>query len=341
MIRIGTLIALCSLTVHAAAQSDNLSARQHEILRISIASDGWLTEPMHREFWSAIPLAIKSDPKIVSSLVSELDRTSAIALRFQRATWTSIKLTLGAKRLIKVPEYEKSRSEILGSTQAPHRAAVESAVKNADAMLEAAATGKSVNGPDGPFYVSEELADSAIAGLNGSLHRFRKLTNPKWQIETLEYSFSEEHIRIISDGPFTRETQTARLADGKVVPITLLSLRFSENDHVAVSFTQLQGRWADPEGAAIRTVKSALAGLGIAEARPIATRWRGRISAEANGLAKSANGTVSASVRVVEAREYDGAWQFLAISTSSLVDAISLREKLERNSNLGIGKLLQ
>ena len=274
--RVGFLIVLWWLASHAA-QAQDLTARQHEILRTAIAADGWLTEPLHREFWSAVPAAMRSYPTTIATLVSYLDHSSAVALRFQRATWSSIKLTLAAKRIVKTPDYEMTKAEVLSASGvSQYRAGAERGVRNADVMLEAAATGRSMNGPNGPFYVTEEMVESVLAGLDGSLYRFRKLSNPTWSTQAQEYSFPKEHVRILWDGPFTRETQTTTLEGGKSVPITLLSFRISEHEHVAVGFMRFQGRWLDPQGAGIRTVAS----------HPDGHRHRG-CSADCSSLART------------------------------------------------------
>lgn len=332
-VRVAIVVVLFCFNAHAALAQD-LTARQQEIFRTALSADGWLSEPLHREFWSAMPAAIRSDPKAVAALVSYLDRTSGIALRFQRATWSSAKLSLDAKRIVKTPDYERTKAEVLSASGLPqYRAGAERGARNADAMLEAAAAGKSINGPNGPLYITEEMVESVLAGIDGSFHRFRKLFNPTWSTQVQEYSFPKEHVRILWDGPFTRETQTITLEGGKSVPITLLSFSISEYEHVAVGFVRFHGRWVDPEGAAIRTVASALTGMGIQDVRPAAASWRGRVAAEGNGSVLTSSGVMHASARVVEAPEHGGAWQIMAISMVSLADAITLRATLEQASN--------
>jgi hypothetical protein len=75
--------------------------------------------------------------------------------------------------------------------------------------------------------------------------------------------------------------------------------------------------------------------MGILDVRPVGGDWRGRVLAEGNGSTRTSKGQLHASVRLVEAAEYKGAWQFIAISETSLPDAISLRERLEQASAFG------
>jgi len=333
MIRIGAFVIACSLLVHSALAQD-LTTKQQDILRTALATDGWLTEPMHGEFWSAVPTAIRSDAKAVAALVSYLNQMSAVALRFQRATWSSIKLSLAARRVIKTADYEATKAEMRSASQLlAYRASAEKGAQTADKMLEAAAVGRKMDSPNGPFFITEEMVDGVLAGLDGSLHRFRLLSNPTWSTAVEEYSFPNEHVRILWHGPFTRETQTVTIEDGRAVPVTLLSFRLSEQEHVAIGFMRLQGRWLDPQGASIRTVAATLGGIGIQDGRPTAGRWRGRVAAEGGGSARLSAGAIHASVRIVEAQENGGAWQIFAISSVSLADAILLRLRLEAASN--------
>ena len=330
MLRMALLSALiCAVAQPARAQE--LTARQQEILKTAIAADGWLTESMHQEFWAAIPLAIRTDLKAVAALTTHLDRSSASALRFQRATWLSVKLTLAAKRVSKTLDYETAKEEMLRASSIPQeRIAAEKGASNADAMLEAAATGRSFSGPRGPLYVTEEVTERVLAGLDGSFHRFRRLSNPAWIYKAEEHSYPNEHLRILWDGPFARETQTITIEGGKSIPITLLSSRLSERDHVAIGFMRLGGQWLDPEGASIRTVAANFKGMGIHNAQPTASCWRGRVAADGAGSARTADGAIYVALRIVEAREHAAAWQIMAVSGSSLADAISLRERLEQ-----------
>jgi hypothetical protein len=330
MLRMALLVFLICVAAQTA-ESQELTARQHEILKTAIATDGWLTEEMHREFWVPVPAAIRSDPKAVAAITSQFDAKAKNALRFQFATWSSVKLTLVAKRVTKTPDYELAKDEMVRASSGPQeQVAAEKGVRTADAMLEAAATGRSVSGPQGPFYVTEELTDQVLAGLSASFHRLRKLSSPAWVHKTEEHSYPNEHVRILWDGPFAHETQTITIESGKSIPITLLSSRLSERDHVAIGFMRLGGQWLDPEGASIRTVAANFKGMGIRNVQPTASRWRGRVAADGAGSARTADGAIHVAIRVVEAREHSAAWQIMAVSGASLGDAISLRERLEQ-----------
>jgi hypothetical protein len=328
------LSALWWLLTPAFAQ--DLTARQQEILRAAIATDGWLTESMHREFWSVVPPSIRSDRKAVDAIVSRANESAALALQFQKATWESLKLSLAERRVVKTSDYEVTKAEVLRAQSTPQeRASAEKGARNADTMLSAAAMGRSMDGPNGPFYVTEEMVAAVLAGLDSAFHRLVKLSVPIWGNLVKEHSYPKEHVRILWDGPFARETQTIAIEGGKAIPLTLLTYRLTEGEHVAIGFMRLDGPWLDPNGAAIRTVATTLSGMGIRNAQPTAMRWRGRIAADGAGSTRTSTGAVHASVRIVEARDHGGAWQVMAISGASVPDAIALRERLEQASNFG------
>lgn len=79
-----------------------------------------------------------------------------------------------------------------------------------------------------------------------------------------------------------------------------------------------------------RTIKGAGASPSIVHS----SIWRDRLSALGNGEAQSSEGTVYISTRVVEMREFGGAITFIAVSEISQLEAILLREELERSTQL-------
>lgn len=65
----------------SAAAAQDVTPRQQEILMTAINADGWLTEPMHREFWAAVPRRLLSDPKEVAAMTSAMERGALVRCR--------------------------------------------------------------------------------------------------------------------------------------------------------------------------------------------------------------------------------------------------------------------
>lgn len=314
---------------HVAAQ--DVTSRQREILMTAINADGWLTEPMHREFWAAVPRRLLSDPKEVAAMTSALERGTLVAVRFQREAWESMKRSLAARKVVKTPEYEAAKAAMLASSPVPqYRQSAEAGARNAEAMIEAAATGKPMVSQKGTFYVTEEMVDRVLTGLDGSIHRFSRLMNPTWSSKVEERAFPDVHVRILWDGPFRKEAEEMKVEGGAPAKLTMLSHQLSEKEYVQIGFVRMRGRWTDPEGAAMRVVSSSLKSMGVNGVKPAASRWRGRVAADGGGTASTSDGAIHASIRVVEAADHGGFWQIMGISASSPIDAVGLRERLEQ-----------
>jgi hypothetical protein len=327
-------VLLIVLIVRPIAAQD-ITPRQQEILMTAINTDGWLTEAMHREFWSSMPNEIRSDPKTVEAIVSMMGRASLVVARFQLEAWSSMKLSLQAKKVTKTTGYEKAKADAFSvMATAQYRSQMETNVRHAEEMIKAAATGKSVNSQRGTFYVNEEMIEQVLTGLEGTLHRFRRLTNSAWTTKVEERTYSDAHLRILWDGPFRRETKDITLENGRSARLAMLSYQISDKEYVGIGFFRIQGRWADPETAAIRVVTSSLKGMGITDVRPVASRWRGRIAAEGAGSATTSEGLIHGSVRVVEAPEHGGVWQIVGMASTSLVEATTFRVLIEQATQL-------
>ena len=314
-----------------AAQADEMSPRQSEIYRITLAADGWLTEDMYREFWTTVPAADRSNPEVKKFL----ERAGVQALIFQRETWESIKLSLQAGRVIKSPDYESAKANVLSSSMAAlAREQVATGIKNAEGFIDAAATGKPFVTPRGTLYVTDELVSKTIAGIDASFCRIKQLSNSTWNPHVEERKYADVHVRILSDCPFRREFRDLSVESGKKARMTMLFYAISEKDQLAVSFAAVEGQFAAPEVSVAQIARTALSGMGIVNIQPITSRWRGRVSSEASGTTTSSQGSVYASVRVIEAREHFGAWTFMAVSLRSLVDANTRRDSLEASTQL-------
>src|SRR5262245_17089040 len=106
MRRIGVSILFASWCVLAQpALAQELTARQQFILQTAMATDGWATEAMHREFWSAVPASIRSNPSSLFKFTSLIFLPASDALHSQKETWESVRLTLAAKRVTKTMGY--------------------------------------------------------------------------------------------------------------------------------------------------------------------------------------------------------------------------------------------
>jgi hypothetical protein len=318
-------------SVGNATEASKLSPRQNEIMRTTLAADGWLTEDMHREFWAQIPVADRWNPAegmLLEQIVAE-------GLDFQRETWKSVMLSLQAGRVIRSPKYDAAKTSMLASpASAMLREQNATGIKNAESLMNAAANKSPVVTPGGTFYVTDELVGQTVAGLEAAHCRWQQLVNPSWEPKVEETKYSDAHVRILSECPFRREYRDITTESGKKARMTILFYAASQNNQLAVEFMATGGQFAVPQQSVAHIAQSALNAMGIVDVKPIISQWRGRTSSEASGSVVSSQGTIYASVRVADAPEHQGAWALLAVTSDSMIEAQARRNALETSTQL-------
>lgn len=329
------LFIVCMTATTSTADQDDLSPRQQEIIQTVLSVEGFITRELHTEFWASVPLKIRNDIASREAFVRFIDRSIATGIRFQRESWASMKASLKAGRVVKSPGYTIAKKSSLSATSNPaYQQQAQKAVTNAENMIKAAAQGRPFQTPRGPMYITPELVNQVLAGLDGAVDRFRRLANPNWEEKVTEHRYPEAHVAILSASPFALEREEMTAENGRKVKLVSLSNRLNATDYVAVSFTGFGGAWADPEGAVIRTLKGTLRGTGGKPTAVISSSWRNRVSALGSSSVQTAEGWVYSSARVVEMRELGGALTFLAVTETSKIEADTLREGLERSTQL-------
>ena len=68
----------------------------------------------------------------------------------------------------------------LDALKASNPKALAAATEQAQALLEAAANGTPLQKEGQPFYVTEELVEHTLAGLEGSVSRLEQLSKATW-----------------------------------------------------------------------------------------------------------------------------------------------------------------
>ena len=183
-----------------AAQADELSPRQNEIIRTTMAADGWLTEDMHKEFWAQVPPSVRSNSETIKFLTQVIGE----GINFHRETWESVMMSLQAGRVIKSPGYEAAKADILASPTAELLREQNAAGINSAERLISAAANKVARlvTPKGTLYITDELVAQTIAGLDASICRMKQLVNPSWAPKIEETRYADVYVRIFPDRPF-------------------------------------------------------------------------------------------------------------------------------------------
>lgn len=319
---------------NASYAKTDLKPQQITIMQMVMSADGLITKELHSEFWSHFPREIRNDPKFRDYIVTFLKKHSLLTVRFQRETWTSMKLSIKARRVVKTTNYESVKIAILNaSTLASYKRRVKISIKNAENMIKAAATGDAMNTARGKFYVTPEVVEQVLGGIEGSMARALILFNPVWQEKQQEFTYPEVHVSILSPTPFAKQRKTIT-ANNRTMKTTILSKIQNANHAVNVMYTQMEFNFADPKGALTRMVKRTLSSMGVTSYIVSLTEFRGRLSAHGSGVFKISGETTYASVRVVEMRKKQGVLMFQGISDESKAAAILAREHLEQSTRL-------
>jgi hypothetical protein len=329
------VIAVVAFPTKATATSDDLTPRQREILQTVLSVEGFITKEIHGEFWAAVPPQIREDPETRNAFVRLIDRSIAVGVRFQRESWASMQESLKAGRVVKTPDYMAAKVAALNvSPLREFKQQAQRAADNAEGMIRAAAEGKPFHTPRGPMYITPELVDQVLAGLDGSVARFGLLTNPVWAPSVNEYRYPDAHVAILLSIPFSVEKKTLTVENRRTAEATTLTNRLNETDYVGVTFSDRGGVWLDPDGAVIRTARATLKGVGAESPSVLSSPWRGHRSAFGSGRAQTSEGVLFISTRVVEMPQVQGALIFIAVTATSRVDAEAMREELERATQI-------
>lgn len=327
-------LSLVSATVVAQADTQRLSTRQLEIIQTVQSADGYIDEKIHREFWTAMPAAMRR-PEGQKYLRKLSEEVGDAGQNFIRQSWLSAKASLGAKRVVRTLAYIEARANVLAASKnAGYQAKIRQSIQSAENVLSAAASGEPLNVRGTKTFITLDLIDHVLASIPSSASRVAKLINPTWEERVSKFDYPEAHVSVLASAPFVVERTRLKNAAGSSFDMVMLTQSRGDAAFLSISFSQTAGRLLDPAKSVASVARAALAGAGAIGREPAVLDWRGRASATATGTAVTSEGTAFMSVRVVEVREFDGVIQFIAVSTLSAADAIYLRGALEDSANI-------
>jgi hypothetical protein len=267
-----------------------------------------------------------NDPEVVAAFRRTMDRLIGVSMRFQRETWRSIQLSEREGRVVKTPDYEDAKRAVMSSDIGAQSA---SGIQDAEGMLQAAASKSAFNSARGQIYLSADMIERALSGIDGSFCRLSRLFDPEWKDQATEYKYPAAHVAILNDCPLTVEQSQITTDQGITTKMVSLSYGLSAHDRIGVTFTPLRGPWLDPVASLTNACRAALSNMGIPDTHPVVTSWRDHKTALASGSATLSQGLIGAAVRVVEGPEVQGFWGLIAVSSQSQVEAQAHLSALE------------
>ena len=254
-----------------------------------------------------------------------MDRVVGLSMRFQLETWRSIQLSEREGRVVKTPDYEDAKRALMSDIGAQSA----SGIQNAEGMLQAAASKSAFNTARGQIYLSADMIERTLSGIEGSSCRIRRLFDPEWKDQATEYKYPAAHVAILNDCPLTVEQSQITTEQGITANMVSLSYGVSAHDRIGVTFTALRGQRLDPVASLTNAARVTLAGMGIPDTHPAVMTWRDHKTAVASGSATLSQGLIGAAVRAIEGPEVQGSWTLMAVSSQSQVEAQALLSALE------------
>ena len=163
-------IVLASLIFFISVHADDimLTPKEQAIFKTVLRIDGYINEELYNEFWKELrPRASKSDLNEIRQLLLNG------AMNIQLTLWKCVKKSIMEKKTCKSNEY----TEILKEKQ-----------KNGDMigynntinLMESAAAGKPFEKNGQKVYITIEVADNVLNGLEDSMQRAQLLLSDIW-----------------------------------------------------------------------------------------------------------------------------------------------------------------
>lgn len=175
---------------------------------------GFINKELHREFWAPFIQKFGSlTAKNVADIRAMIDAMAGAATTFHRETWSSAILSARAGKVTYTTGYMNAQRRVRDLAVPPaQRGLLEQAAANGDRILEAAAARQPLQTKDKSIYITEDLANRIVIGLDGAIARLARLINPVWS-ETpsiRESRYDDLGIAILTDEPFCTRGSNAR-----------------------------------------------------------------------------------------------------------------------------------
>jgi len=170
---------LAAVVTASVAEESPVTRRQAEILRNALRVDGELTKAMYDEFWDDFKgKGVADRERIVRSIKSG----APALLEYQLLLWSAARDSVKTGK----PNFPKAltdaihRVAIAEDGNTPYEVRVSKMKQQAQGLIEAAAYKRPITREGRTVYITEEITQQVLEGLNQSFMRFEKLFAPLW-----------------------------------------------------------------------------------------------------------------------------------------------------------------
>jgi len=179
-----------------AMQEEEVVPEQDETAFFAIVNEtgGYLTQNVHDAFWAI--LKKKYDEKQREKIVAEIYDALDLLRAFQTQTWLSAKDSYFSQKVAKVKEYGILKTRLLKLK--PTYFSPKAMVLHAEEMIKAAATRSPLDFGTGKFYITPELIEENMIGIQGSYERLSLLLTPEWKETLKEYTLPKINVSLLA-----------------------------------------------------------------------------------------------------------------------------------------------
>lgn len=191
------LLGLLPNSVLAQQFMGSVPSEPREIIRQTLAADGYLNEEMHSQFWQSMR-SLRGSEEDLQNVMELLKASMSIHNQIQKASWESIRLSwtnervVRAQRLTQLTENlansikEKSPYELGSDNHAAFIDGFETtfaqSMETIDIVLSAAAERERyIETPTGNMSLNMDLIEYVIANIDSSFDRAERLFSPTWE----------------------------------------------------------------------------------------------------------------------------------------------------------------
>ena len=166
--------------------------KANEILGVVMNADGYINEQLYNDYWKQFKV------KPSSSELTKIKRISTVAIQNQYHIWSAAKLSAKNKKIIRTIEFENAIRYMkeIGDSKA---------IENTNMLLDAAAHGTPMEIRGEKLYITEDLCDEIVAGLNASIERVNILLSKSWKPTVKERKLTS-YLSVLSSMPFIEKT---------------------------------------------------------------------------------------------------------------------------------------
>jgi hypothetical protein len=155
---------------------------------------GYVTQKLHDDFWQL--MHGKYDEAACVEISAKTLETLALLKEFQQGTWESAKLSYFSQTLEKTKDYEDLKKRL--SNQGSHYFSNQAIIEHSSKIILAAASRQALDLGNGKFYITPELIEENLIGIQGAFERLKLLMTPDWQNEYKEYILSKINATLLA-----------------------------------------------------------------------------------------------------------------------------------------------